>query len=392
MTVRTPVTSSTPRSATAASSPRTTTTGCGSTHAVSTRRAAPSCRRLSTRCTTSGIRSQPGRASWRTIFVVPAASDFDANIATTPSLILNCNPASRFRVPRCLIARLTTLRFQVTQSKNREALQVIAIFDGQSLRIFVSLGLYAEPHNHGPKEPPVLWANVHIKYLTSVDTFVYDCSEDYFDSESWATLSKDFGDAELKVRLSFVPSARMSESVLEIRLELFDRVFEDMLQEAAISFPSLADLERDRPRLAPSNSIAPIRPRTFGQIVSPSSRSASPMSSRSPSPASTTSSHVPSSRIRRTTAPHGLDAYVSTRPEGTRHYNGPPELELEEDQVAQGQEEAVPPPQVSTSSPLPLTSPCPRFESPGERSASSPGRLPDPQRHGQGFTKGYQKN
>ena len=81
----------------------------------------------------------------------------------------------------------------MTQSKDREALQVTTIFDGQNLRIFISLGLCAEPHNHGPKEPPVLWAKVHIKYLTGIDTFPHDCSEDHLDSESWATLSKDFG-------------------------------------------------------------------------------------------------------------------------------------------------------------------------------------------------------
>ena len=173
-------------------------------------------------------------------------------------------------------------------------------------------------------------------------------------TESQATLSKDFGDADLKARLSFVPSARMSESVLEIHLELFGRVFEDMLQEAAISFPSRADIENDRPRLArvaPSGSIAPIRPRTFGRIGSPSlSPSLTSPPSRSPSPTSTiASSHTPSSGIRSTAVPHGFDTCVSGRPEGS-HHDGPPKLELEEDQVARGREEAVPPPQASTSS------------------------------------------
>ena len=180
-----------------------------------------------------------------------------------------------------------------------------------------------------------------------------------------------------------MPSARMSESVLEIHLELFGRVFEDMLQEAAISFPSRADIENDRPRLArvaPSGSIASIRPRTFGRIGSPSlSPSLTSPPSRSPSPTSTiASSHTPSSGIRSTAAPHGFDTCVSGRSEGS-HHDGPPKLELEEDQVARGREEAVPPPQASTSSSSSPAVSCPRSEAPGERSAGGPGGLPDPQ-------------
>ena len=162
------------------------------------------------------------------------------------------------------------------------------------------------PHNHDSPKPPVLWAKANITYLTNMGTFTHDCLEDHIDSKSWATRSKVFGDADRKVRLSFTPRTRMAESVLVIHLELFGRVFEQKLREAGISFPSLADLEKDRLRLTPNDSLTPIRPRTLAQIEAPSSRS--------PSSTSTSSSYTRPSRIPRlVVSPRQPDSHAQGR-------------------------------------------------------------------------------
>ncbi len=244
---------------------------------------------------------KPVKALWRTIYVVPTPSDLDSGHATTPEgLMINCNPASRFRIPRWLIARFIALQFGVRQIRN------------------------TEHHDHDSNKRMRLWAKVDVllAYMP-LRIFPHDCSEDHLDSESWATRSKLFGDADRGVRLSLMPSTRMPGSVLVIHLELLGRVFEEMLHEAGASslFPSLADLARDTPRPIPSDLVALCQPRSPSQIESTSpqtrsnsSRTPSSDSSRTPSSTSTTASHPRSSRIPRL-SPRRLD----TRADGDAH-------------------------------------------------------------------------
>ncbi|KAI1782205.1 hypothetical protein LXA43DRAFT_847400, partial [Ganoderma leucocontextum] len=181
-------------------------------------------------------------ATWRTIYVVPTASDLDSGSTTASNLIINCNPASRFRIPRWLIARFTTLQFEVYQIWNTEMLQVVRILHHSKAHIFVSFGSCTE--HQDPDKPPLLWAKIDVVSLIDMLTFTHDCSEDHLNAESWATCSKVFGDADRKVQLSLMPSTRMSESRLVIHMELFGKTFEEMLREASVSFPSLDDLKR----------------------------------------------------------------------------------------------------------------------------------------------------
>ncbi|KAM5539582.1 hypothetical protein V8D89_006691 [Ganoderma adspersum] len=233
---------------------------------------------------------KPVQASWRTIYVLPTASDLDSSSATAPNLILNCGPTSRFRVPRWLIARFTTLQFEVDQVRNTDALQVVRILHRSKARIFVSLGACTgqrdgegDSPNDDPKsdnaeaenvKPPQLWAKVDVVSLIDMDSFTHDCATDHLSSASWATQSKVFGDAERKVRLSFSPSTRMSESVLVIHTELFGSTFEEMLRESNISIPSLDDLRKGNFQPAPVPLSAPYVERI--ESAGPSSRSASP--------------------------------------------------------------------------------------------------------------------
>ena len=209
------------------------------------------------------------KASWRTIYVVPTASDLDFGNTTTPYLLLNCNPASRFRIPRWLIARLIALQFRVFEVRNTETLQVLSFFCDYTARIYISLGSCVD--HRDLSNPSPLWAKLDINHPTVyLDAFTHNCFEDHIDSESWATGSKVFGDADRSVLLSLSPSGRMSDSVLVIHLELFGRVFEQMLHEAgdsSLSLSSAADLESHRPRPASNNPVVvSSRSQTHAQI------------------------------------------------------------------------------------------------------------------------------
>ena len=204
---------------------------------------------------------------------MPTASDLDSGGSAAPNLTLNCNPVSRFRFPRWLIARFTTLQFEVDQVRNTEALQVVRILHRSKARIFVSLGSCTEHRDHDPDKPPALWAKVDVVSLIDVDTFTHDCADDHIDSESWASRSKVFGDVDRKVRLSFMPSTRMSENVLVVHTELFGSTFEEMLRESNVSLPSLDDLRKGALPLLRIPLSAPYVESRIAFVPSPSSPS-----------------------------------------------------------------------------------------------------------------------
>ncbi len=193
------------------------------------------------------LNGKPVKASWRTIYVVPTTSHLYSENATSPTLLINSNPTSRFHVPRWLVDRFTAVQFEVEEMTFSETLHVVSFVHRSEGRFFVSLGTCAEHRDLGPDTPPSLWAKVVILAYGKPDAFTHDCSEDHLDSKSWAARSKVFGGANFrKARLSFTSSPRMPETAIVIHLEPFGSVFERLLQEAGIPFPSLADLEEGR--------------------------------------------------------------------------------------------------------------------------------------------------
>ena len=240
----------------------------------------------------------PIEASWRTIYVVPTAPDLGSGRLTTPNLIINCNPASRFRVPRWLISRFTGVRFVVWQLQNTETLQRLLFFLYGVVRIYVHLGSCVQQHDRDPNDPPLLWAKVDIVFtpLTNMDSFtVHNCAEDHIDSNSWSTHSKFFGDADRGVQLSLTPSTEMPDSLLVVHLELLGHVFQKILQDAGEPslFPSLAALKKETPRIAPDRPTASsqLHPGQLPINSNPPRRSVSTRELDSPSP-----SPVPKSR------------------------------------------------------------------------------------------------
>ena len=118
--------------------------------------------------------------------------------------------------------------------RSTDALQVIRILHRSKARIFISLGSCTGQHDgdgdnpttdNGEAEnnhakPPELWAKVDIVSLVDVENFSHDCATDHLSSPSWASQSKVFGDKHRTVRLSFLPSTRMSNSLLATHIEL----------------------------------------------------------------------------------------------------------------------------------------------------------------------------
>ena len=193
---------------------------------------------------------KPIKASWRTIYVVPTPSDLDSANSTTPNLIMNCSSASVFRVPRWLIAQFTALQFQVGLFENSETLHgVYFTHPGIATAVDVFLGLCVEHPDHKPHQPPLVWAKGRVRFPLGVrGPYKHNCYEDHLGSESWATRSKVFGDADREVRLSLRQSTvltRTSDVKFEIRLELLGRVFKETFpdSESLPIFSSLTDVE-----------------------------------------------------------------------------------------------------------------------------------------------------
>ena len=202
------------------------------------------------------------RACWRTIYVVPTASESHSGTSAIPSLIMNCNPASHFRFPRWLIARLIALQFRVVQTRDSAALQVINISHPSGLAdIRILLGSCTETSNRDSElvRPVELWAKADVRVShIGMETFQsHDCSKDHLNSESWNSHSKTFGDTGHIVQLSLTHSTRMTDSVLVVHLELLGDTFEKLLQEAGYTslFPSLGELEKDAQHPTPAHNL-----------------------------------------------------------------------------------------------------------------------------------------
>ena len=199
------------------------------------------------------FRGKRVEASWRTIYIIPTASDLDSESVTSPNLLINCNPLSRFRLPRWLVDRFIALGFDVDEYIYTPTCHVVGFVQRSAgfHRIFVCLGTCTVPEHHDPDTPAPLWAKLSVTLTRgSPEEFrAHDCAEDHLDSESWASRSKVFGDANNTVRLSFRSlykrvSALSDTTPVQIHLELPGSALED----AQLSFPSLADIKRNSPR------------------------------------------------------------------------------------------------------------------------------------------------
>ncbi|TBU55682.1 hypothetical protein BD310DRAFT_950596 [Dichomitus squalens] len=181
------------------------------------------------------------RARLRTIFMVSSPPDRLSPGATTALLTINCTPASPFRFPHWLVSRFVALRFRVWESRNADGLIRMSIMRPAGPdRIWLDLGICKADAG----APLCRWSKVTIlyegSYMPHEDVSrAHDCTKHHIDC--WTAQSKDFGDADRTVRVSFTPCKRSPETTRVVHIELFGRVYAQMLLEATITFPSLDD-------------------------------------------------------------------------------------------------------------------------------------------------------
>ena len=201
-------------------------------------------------------------ARWRTIFIVPSPPDSGSRGATVSNLTINCDPTPAFRFPHWLVSRFAALQFEVYQVENPESHTMIRIFHRTQKHLYLLFGICQD-------RPRSRWAKIIISRSRPLAS--HDCSKDHIDS--WTAQSKDFyGGAGETARLSFVPCKRQPETTLVIHVELLGRLYEEMLREAHVSFPSCQRTDQN-------GRTPPIIPNP--QVAFPSSHPPSPIPSRS---------------------------------------------------------------------------------------------------------------
>ena len=106
---------------------------------------------------------------------------------------------------------------------------------GAAEQIRLDLGLC-----HQPNGPPCHWSRVTVQYYGNHtegidDPEAHSCYEHHI--SSWPSYTKDFGDADRTVRISFTPCKRAPTRTLVVHLQLFGHVYEEILREAGVTFP-----------------------------------------------------------------------------------------------------------------------------------------------------------
>ncbi|TBU24884.1 HET-domain-containing protein [Dichomitus squalens] len=177
-------------------------------------------------------------AKWRTIYIVPSPPEWLSPGSTNAQLTINCTSGSPFRLPHWLVSRFVALQFRVWEDiRTPEFVRMTIMRTRRAERIWLDLGQCQRDTG----APPRHWSKVTISHESNYmrHTTVsqsHTCSEHHIDS--WPAWSKDFGDADRTVRLSFTPCKRSPETTRVVHIELFGRVYAEMLLEANVSFPS----------------------------------------------------------------------------------------------------------------------------------------------------------
>ena len=196
-------------------------------------------------------------ARWRTIHITPSPPEWLSPGSTNALLTLNCAPVPPFRFPHWIVSRFVALQFRVWEDiTTPELVRVTVMRPGGAERIWLDLGLCTESASasagagnagnagtaDAPNGAPIPhhWSKVTISYEdnylrhTSVSQ-THSCAEHHIDG--WAAGTKEFGDADRTVRLSFAPCRRSPATTRVVHVELEGRIYCEMLREANVAFP-----------------------------------------------------------------------------------------------------------------------------------------------------------
>ncbi|PIL32377.1 hypothetical protein GSI_05623 [Ganoderma sinense ZZ0214-1] len=175
---------------------------------------------------------KPVMAEWRDIVIADSPPHIKRDITLNPSYHLHGISASRpvpFRLPHWLIGRMSSMGMELgmlhLESKpvDGKPLKAAAIFRDLELTgesIVLMLGTCVQ--SSGPQTPQY-WAKAMPLSLTDsstqrIDDFSHDCLEHHIDS--WLHFTKEFGDANQTVKLSFSRCRMNPKSTLVIHIEL----------------------------------------------------------------------------------------------------------------------------------------------------------------------------
>ncbi len=177
------------------------------------------------------IFDKPVTAEWRKIVIVDSPPPIDRDATLTLSYRLhNISPHPPFRLPHWLIGRMSLMGMELgtlhldSEPADGKPLQAAAVFrdlevTGES--IVLMLGTCIQPLSH---RPPQRWAKAIPVSLTGsiqgLDDFSHDCLDHHVDG--WPCWTKEFGDSDRTVKLSFSRYRMNPESgtfVVHIELE-----------------------------------------------------------------------------------------------------------------------------------------------------------------------------
>ncbi|PIL33632.1 hypothetical protein GSI_04255 [Ganoderma sinense ZZ0214-1] len=180
-------------------------------------------------------------AEWRDIFIADSPPPILKDVA--PSLchpLHSITPAPPFRIPHWLIGRLTLMGMELRplQVRSRQPLELSATFEDVSAKegIRVILGMCAQS-SQGDR--PVHWAKAMAQFVATwgqKTDFEHDCGAHHV--AAWPGWTKDFGDAERTVRLSFARCRLTPEHTLVVHVELEGSVYSAMKAGKNIEFPA----------------------------------------------------------------------------------------------------------------------------------------------------------
>ena len=213
-------------------------------------------------------------AEWRDIFVVDTPPPAKKDVA--PSLCLplhSIKPAPPFRLPHWLIGRLTQmgleLRLPSRPAAEKLLPMVAAFWDTIAIEaVVVILGTCVRLPG-----APAHWAKVVVCWKDNWKEgwdYLHDCREHHI--MAWANWTKDFGDDERAVRLSFSRCRLTPEHTLIVHVELAGHVYDAIKKRTNVELPSREALGLGTDAVGPRPLSPPARRPAPGTLHRPQSR------------------------------------------------------------------------------------------------------------------------
>ena len=185
------------------------------------------------------FRGKPIRAEWKNIYI-QSGVDRDNTTDTLSYWIPDCVPSLPFRIPRALFRSLVSLdlipltsvwRLRSNLDFSHACVVFMNLHDTVGEGIVINLGLCGDSEKMLYRTH---WAKVYIHHQKDdelsepPDEDVHDCATDHIDD--WPDWTREFGDAERTVRLSFSRCVHRPQATRVVHLELSGTHFEDLKQ------------------------------------------------------------------------------------------------------------------------------------------------------------------